>query len=214
MLLIGGFDTTWSNLLTFVYAMLLFPDAQRKAREEIDHIVGSERLPDFSDRADLPYLECVLQEVSRILSFHSVSIDELRPSLAYRNDIYDGMFILKGLLVIPNVTAINRDEKVYRDPDRFYPDRFLPEPAGYGETHFNTAFGFGRRVWPGHHLAESTAWLAMTNILAAFEITNAVGADGEKIVPDIAFTENVTKWATTSSLNVLRRASDQRGRRT
>ncbi|KAL6308030.1 cytochrome P450, partial [Sparassis latifolia] len=169
--------------------MLLFPDTQRKAREEIDHIVGSERLPDFSDRADLPYLECVLQEVSRSGRAWRTAVLTLVPAgIAHRtiqDDIYDGMFILKGLLVIPNVTAINRDEKVLSD-------RFLPEPAGYGETHFNTAFGFGRRVWPGHHLAESTAWFAMTNILAAFEITNAVGADGEKIVPDIAFMENIT----------------------
>ncbi|KAL6299078.1 cytochrome P450 [Sparassis latifolia] len=198
-LLIGGFDTTWSNLLSFVYAMLLFPDAQRKAREEIDRVVGSERLPDFSDRADLPYIECVLQEVAR---WHPV----FPLGIAHRtiqDDIYDGMFIPKGSLVIPNVTAINRDEKIYRDPDRFYPDRFLPEPAGYGETHFSTAFGFGRRICPGRHLADGTAWLAMTNILAVFEITNAVGANGEKIVPDIAFRETITRWATTSLLNVL-----------
>lgn len=45
--------------------MLLWPDAQRKAQEEIDRVVGSDRLPDFSDREHLPYTEA-LKEVMRL----------------------------------------------------------------------------------------------------------------------------------------------------
>ena len=50
---------------TFVLAMVLYPDALRKAQEEIDRVIGTSRLPDFSDRAQLPYLECMLKEVYR-----------------------------------------------------------------------------------------------------------------------------------------------------
>ncbi|GBE89466.1 O-methylsterigmatocystin oxidoreductase [Sparassis crispa] len=185
---IGGFDTTWSTLLVFVYAMLLFPDAQRKARDEIDGVVGSDRLPDFSDRADLPYVECVLQEVLR---WHTILPLGL-PHRSIKDDIYDGMYIPKGSLVIPNVMAMSRDEKVYHDPDKFCPERFLPKPDGYAEPYFKATFGFGRRICLGRHLAESTTWIAIANILAMYEITNAVGEDGEKIVPEIAFTENTT----------------------
>jgi cytochrome P450 len=45
--------------------MTLFPDKQEKAQQEIDTVVGPNRLPEFSDRASLPYLEAVLQEVLR-----------------------------------------------------------------------------------------------------------------------------------------------------
>lgn len=45
--------------------MLLNPDAQAKAQKEIDSVVGRGRLPDFTDRDALPYVECVAQESMR-----------------------------------------------------------------------------------------------------------------------------------------------------
>lgn len=47
--------------------MALHPECQTKAQEEIDAVVGTNRLPDFSDRHLLPYLECILQETSRYI---------------------------------------------------------------------------------------------------------------------------------------------------
>ena len=46
-------------------AMVLYPEYQVKAREEIDRVVGSVRLPDFGDRPSLPYIEAIIQEVLR-----------------------------------------------------------------------------------------------------------------------------------------------------
>lgn len=37
------------------------------------------------------------------------------------------------------------DETVYRDPDLFLPERFLPGDDGLAEPRPNFAFGFGRR---------------------------------------------------------------------
>ena len=45
--------------------MILHPDVQAKAQEEIDHVVGSQRLPDFGDRPNLPYVEAVYLETLR-----------------------------------------------------------------------------------------------------------------------------------------------------
>lgn len=45
--------------------MVLYPDVQRRAREEIDRVVGPDRLPDFADRPALTYVEAVLREVWR-----------------------------------------------------------------------------------------------------------------------------------------------------
>ena len=45
--------------------MLLHPDVVQKAHEEIDRVVGRDRLPTFQDRDNLPYVECVLKEVLR-----------------------------------------------------------------------------------------------------------------------------------------------------
>ena len=45
--------------------MLLYPDVYRKAREEIDRVIGNERLPDLTDRDSLPYLEALVMELYR-----------------------------------------------------------------------------------------------------------------------------------------------------
>ena len=45
--------------------MMMNPDAQRKAQQEIDRVVGNGRLPEFSDRADLPFVDCILKETLR-----------------------------------------------------------------------------------------------------------------------------------------------------
>ena len=52
----------------FIAAMLLHPHVQRKAQEEIDRVVGRNRLPDLNDREALPYVQCVVNEVMRLVN--------------------------------------------------------------------------------------------------------------------------------------------------
>jgi hypothetical protein len=40
--------------------MLLYPDVQAKAQAELDAVVGRDRLPDYSDRGNLPYVNSVI----------------------------------------------------------------------------------------------------------------------------------------------------------
>ena len=50
---------------TFMLAMILYPHEFKKAQQEIDKVIGRNRLPNLDDRPSLPYLECVLKEVLR-----------------------------------------------------------------------------------------------------------------------------------------------------
>jgi cytochrome P450 len=52
-------------MMTFLVACLLRPDAQKKAQDEIDAIVGRERLPTFEDRPRLPFVDAMCKEVLR-----------------------------------------------------------------------------------------------------------------------------------------------------
>jgi len=45
--------------------MVLHPECQKRAREEIDAVIGLDRLPELSDRESLPYVESVVQEALR-----------------------------------------------------------------------------------------------------------------------------------------------------
>ena len=70
-----------ATLGTYVLAMLLYPDVQRKAQEEVDSVVGRDRLPRAEDLDKLPYLEAVLKEVTR---WHTVARISTLPCQAAR----------------------------------------------------------------------------------------------------------------------------------
>jgi len=49
----------------FFVAMLLYPDIQQKARDELDSVIGRDRLPTFEDRPRLPFIDAVCKEILR-----------------------------------------------------------------------------------------------------------------------------------------------------
>ena len=48
--------------------MAMYPDVQRKAQEELDRVVGTERLPTFEDRSELPYVNAIVKECLRYVA--------------------------------------------------------------------------------------------------------------------------------------------------
>ncbi|KAK7428854.1 hypothetical protein QQZ08_004624 [Neonectria magnoliae] len=61
----GGGDTTVSSINSLVLAMVLFPAVQKKAQQEIDTVVGANRLPSHGDRDNLPYVKALVEETIR-----------------------------------------------------------------------------------------------------------------------------------------------------
>lgn len=79
--------------------MAKYPEVQAKAQEEIDFVVGLDRLPCFEDRKNLPYVEAVAKEVMR---WHC-DIPTGVPHRAVEDDIHEGYFIPKDSLIFPNI---------------------------------------------------------------------------------------------------------------
>lgn len=52
-------------MATFYLAMALYPAVFKRAQEEIDRVIGDDRLPSFIDHESLPYISAVLKEVLR-----------------------------------------------------------------------------------------------------------------------------------------------------
>jgi cytochrome P450 len=61
----AGADTTLSTLVVFVLCMLLSPEAQENDRQEIDRVIGRDRLPNLSDRGKLSYIDKIFYETAR-----------------------------------------------------------------------------------------------------------------------------------------------------
>jgi len=173
----GGADTTVSALGTFFYAMLINPEAQRKAQEEIDNIIGTHRLPDYNDRNSLPYVEALYREVMRWRPVAPLGVSHSTSG----EDIYNGYYIPKGSVVISNIWAMTRDESIYPQPESFLPERFINEDGQLNDNDLILTFGFGRRICPGRHMASATVWLMIATVLSTFNITKAKDADGNEI---------------------------------
>jgi hypothetical protein len=62
---LAGLDTTVSAVMSFFLAMVIYPDVQLRAQAELDEIIGQGRLPEFSDKEDLPYVNAVMSECLR-----------------------------------------------------------------------------------------------------------------------------------------------------
>ncbi|KAG8688865.1 hypothetical protein FRC11_004612 [Ceratobasidium sp. 423] len=178
----AGVHSTVATMSNFIVAMMLHPTVARTAREEIDRVVGTERLPAMSDRVDLPYLECVLSETLR---WHPPTMMEV-PHRVRQEDEYRGYRIPANSTIRYNMYAITRDERMFPDPERFIPERFEksnPGPKPLAPRDF--MFGVGRRACPGKFVADAALFLAMANMLATMDINKPRDEKGNEFKPEI-----------------------------
>lgn len=184
-LYVAGGDTSVAALSCFFLAMTLFPEVQRKAHEEIERVVGNNRLPVFGD--DLPYIEAIATEALR---WHP-AVPLAFPHISENSDMYNGYLIPKGALIITNSWWLLHDPEIYEEPMAFRPERFLPTNPEREPDPRNCCFGYGRRICPGRLLADNSIFLTIAQCLAAFNISKAIDEAGKEIEPTVEFTPGI-----------------------
>lgn len=182
----GGADTTVSTMSSLILAMVLNPEVQRRAQREIDDVLGADegglRLPEFRDRPRLPYVNAVVKEALRWLPVVPIGTAHV----ADEELEYAGYRIPKGAYLLPAIWWFLHDPETHPDPETFEPERFLPpreepDPAEH-------AFGYGRRICPGRHLADDNLYLTIARLLAAFDVGRALDARGRPLDAGIGMT--------------------------
>ena len=146
-------------MTSFLLAMTMYPEVQKKCQAELDSVVGNDRLPTFADRDSLPYLATMLKEVIRWGPTTPLGA----PHCVEQDDVHNGYFIPKGSIIMPNIWyapflfSLHRrahtnnrhflhDPEVYKSPMTFNPDRLIAQPGKPAEPDpFDVAFGYGRR---------------------------------------------------------------------
>ncbi|KAK7692903.1 hypothetical protein QCA50_004539 [Cerrena zonata] len=174
-------DTTTGAAQTFFIAMSLFPHVQRKAQEELDRVVGPNRLPDFDDYDNLVYIQAVALESMRWIPVTPIGV----PHALTRDDEYRGFVIPKGTMIIANAWAMLRNPEDYPDPECFNPDRFIKDGRLNPEVRDPTtiAFGFGRRICPGRWLSSDSLFMTIASVLHTLNIHPILEPDGKKYDP-------------------------------
>ncbi|KAI0742504.1 cytochrome P450 [Daedaleopsis nitida] len=171
---------TASTYIAFFLVMALNPEVQKKAQAELDAVVGRDRLPEFGDRESLPYISALVKEVLR---WHIVAPFGLLHNVA-ADDEYNGYLIPGGATVVVNIWGLSRDTKIYPDPERFIPERYLDKDGHLdleGKDPADIVFGFGRRICPGRHFAESSLFILCASLLWAFNVSPPTDENGNAL---------------------------------
>ncbi len=75
--------------------MALYPSVQKRVQDEIDRVVGSDRLPTYEDRPLLPIVEAVMRETFRWRPVGPLAIAHT----TVKDDVYKGYYIPKGMML-------------------------------------------------------------------------------------------------------------------
>ncbi|KAJ6590539.1 cytochrome P450, partial [Mycena vulgaris] len=173
----AGSDTSAAFLLSLVLILGLYPEYQERARQEIESVVGTIRLPELEDFKNMPFVHALIKEVIRIrpafpLGVPHFTTDEIR---------YKHYILPKNTTVILNTYSIFHNPDIFEDPEIFNPDRFMQSEYGTRarmDTDFrdNFLFGGGRRICPGQYAAHITMQLTTMRLIWAFKFGSPVSA--------------------------------------
>ncbi|KAI1705037.1 cytochrome p450 domain-containing protein [Ditylenchus destructor] len=162
----AGQDTTSTTLSFAVLYLLLDVDVQSKMQEELDAVVGSDENVTIAHKSRLPYTNAVVNEVQRMCN--------LLPQNLYHRTMRDveinGYKIPKSTNVVPQICCVLFDEKIFPEPNRFKPERFIDENGQLMKVEELIPFSIGKRICLGESLARMELFLFIANFFHTFKV--------------------------------------------
>ena len=134
----AGSETTVTTLRWSLLFMTTYPDIQSKVKQEIDSVVGRNRLPLTTD--SLPFTEATIMEVQRFVTIAPLGV----PHIAAEDTTLQGYTIPKGTIITSNIWGIHHDPKVWEDPEQFRPERFLDSKGNVCRPQEYMPFSIGK----------------------------------------------------------------------
>ncbi|KAL8041236.1 hypothetical protein ABFX02_10G152700 [Erythranthe guttata] len=174
----AGMDTTTIVVEWGMAEMVRNPRVQQKVQEELDRVVGKDRIMTESDIPNLPYLQCMVKECFRMHPPTPLML----PHKAGTDVKIGGYDIPQGATVRVNVWSLARDPKLWDAPLEFRPERFQEEDIDIKGTDYRfLPFGSGRRICPGAQLAINLVTSTLGHMLHHFELAPPNGVRVEDI---------------------------------
>jgi cytochrome P450 len=165
-MLAASMDTSATVIEWAMSELMKHPPVMKKVQKELKDVVGLERMVEESDLDSLEYLDMVLKENLRL---HPVA-PLLLPHEAMEDCTVNGFHIPQKSKVIINIWAIGRDPSVWRDAEKFFPERFVGSDIDVRGRDFQLIpFGSGRRGCPGMQLGLTVVRLVVAQLVHCFD---------------------------------------------
>ncbi|CAN0879734.1 3,9-dihydroxypterocarpan 6A-monooxygenase [Linum grandiflorum] len=176
----AGTDASSTLIEWGLLELIKHPSTMNKARQEIDSVVGRNRLIQESDIQNLPYLQAILKELLRLHPTGALVVRESSEECTVA-----GYTIPTGTRLFVNIWSLGRDPDHWKDPEKFEPERFIGERWNgkgnmldvRGQYFQLLPFGSGRRSCPGASLALRFVPTMLGAMIQCFDWE--VGGDGE-----------------------------------
>jgi len=180
----AGVETTRNTLMWGYLYMAIWPEIQEKLQQELDTVIGSERIPKYSDRQLLPYTEAVLLEVQRYASVVPFSV----PHSTMKATTLMGYTIPKDTFVVQNLWSVHNDKEYWGDPEIFRPERFINKDGKMIRPECLIPFSTGPRICLGEPLAKMELFLFFVTVLQRYSIRLATGIKPPDLKPVMSAT--------------------------
>ncbi|PWA63070.1 cytochrome P450 [Artemisia annua] len=160
----AGTETSAITVEWTLAELINHPNIMKKAVEEIDQVVGKNRLLQESDIPNLPYLQAIVKESLRL---HPVA--PLIQRLSTEDCTLGGYHIPANTTIFINVWEVGRDPGHWENPLEFMPERFENKQLDVRGRHFQLVpFGGGRRMCPGTSLALMVVHVTLGSMIQCF----------------------------------------------
>lgn len=161
------------NNITFTLSWALlylihYPEVQTKLHEELERVIGPNRLPELKDQECLHFLKATITETQRLSS----ALPLLVPRKTTVDTNLQGYFIPKDTFVFPNAWSLHHNPDIWEDPEDFKPERFLDKDGAFvppDEDHF-APFGLGTRHCTGASMSKMMLNFMLSRLLHSFKV--------------------------------------------
>lgn len=191
MFMFAGHDTTASGLSWTLFHIARLPDVQKKIHEELDNVLGDEPVDDISSETlnELRYLECVIKEAFRL----TPPVPYFSRKLQKDTDIC-GYNVPANTDVTFLIQSIHNDPEHWPEPDRFDPNRFLPENSINRHPYAFIPFSAGSRNCIGQKFSLMEMKLALSHVLHRYEVKTRTKLENLTLIAEFVLRTKEGLW--------------------
>ncbi|XP_062818370.1 cytochrome P450 2G1-like isoform X1 [Anolis carolinensis] len=181
-LFFAGTETISSTLRYLFLLMLKYPEVEEKVHQEIDCVVGRNRIPAVKDRVNMPYTNAVIHEIQRLVDILPVGL----PHKVTEDIEFRGYLLPKDTNIITLLGSALHDPQYFSDPEIFNPEHFLDEEGHFKKIDAFVPFSAGKRACVGEPMARMELFLYFTTILQNFAVKSSLDPKDIDISPQLS----------------------------